>query len=379
MPMAHQFILTTVGISLLINCLTKAERDEGWVTKLNRQANAQELPLEVKNMVEQLAARTQAELDSGDVACRRRLSAELNGLYGLYDSQLQRAIGDVHILVTTDTALGIQSSRIIEMFLRRAGMGNVQCWIPRQLSSADNLRFSHGIKDLLRQCEETIPGYRESGYRIVFNLTGAFKSLQSYLNIAGMFYADEIVYIFEGSDQLLRIPRLPIQVDTGKLREHRVPLALLDVGAIVEQVELPDLPEGLLEVDQHGHATLSEWGRLIWNRARRELLGDQLLEFPHLVPEDSFRRDFDRASVEERFDLHLTLAQVSNLLQDGGVSRLKQDSGLQYEDYVRSKTHNGQPIGHFRLTQSRRVSCVADGKTLRLRHFGNHDQVNDNP
>lgn len=379
MPPPRQLVLTTVGISLLTNILSKAERDEGWVQKLNSQANAQTLSPEVRSMVEQLTERTQVALDSGDVARRRRLSAELNGLYGLYNGQLQRAIDDVHILVTTDTALGMQSSQLLEMFLRRAGVVNVQSWIPRQLSSADNLHFAHGIKDLLRQCEETIPGYRENGYRIVFNLTGAFKSLQSYLNIAGMFYADEIVYIFEGSDQLLRIPRLPIQVDVEKLRKHRVQLALLDTGAIVEQAALPDLPEGLLEVDQYGHATLSEWGRLIWNRSRRELLGDQLLIFPHLTAEESFHRDFERASREDRFDLQLTLAQISNLLQDGGVSRLKQDSGLQYEDYTGRRTQNGQPIGHFRLTQGRRVSCTAERKTLRLRRFGNHDQVNDNP
>jgi hypothetical protein len=49
------------------------------------------------------------------------------------------------------------------------------------------------------------------------------------------------------------------------------------------------------------------------------------------------------------------------------------------DDYTNRKTPNGQPIGHFRLTQDRRVSCVAEGRMLRLRHFGNHDQVNDNP
>lgn len=73
------------------------------------------------------------------------------------------------------------------------------------------------------------------------------------------------------------------------------------------------------------------------------------------------------------------LARVSVLLDEGGVARLKQDGGLQYEDYQNRRSADGRPIGHFRLTQGRRVSCIAEGGSLRLRHFGAHDQVNNNP
>ncbi|MFN3335538.1 MAG: CRISPR-associated protein, partial [Caldilinea sp.] len=152
-----------------------------------------------------------------------------------------------------------------------------------------------------------------------------------------------------------------------------------DAGAILNQNDVAGLPEGLLDIDQHGDVTLSEWGRLVWNRARRDLYQRQLLTFPNLLYEESFQRDFSRASNDERVDLQMTLAKVSVLLTEGGVTRLKQDGGIQYEDYQNRRTSDGQPIGHFRLTQGRRVSCVAEGKTLRLRHFGNHDRVNDNP
>lgn len=376
MATQRRLVLTTVGISLFLNALNAEEREEGGAQRLNRQANATELPADVDAFLDELAARSAQTLDKAAVLQKRRLSAELNGLYGLYEDQLRHAGTDVHVLIATDTVLGRRAAQLLESFLRSQDIVNVQVWAPEQLSSADNLHFSHGIKELLRLCEENIPGYREAGYRVVFNLTAAFKSLQSYLNIAGMFYADEIVYIFEGSNQLLRIPRLPIQVDLDALRVHRVALALLDADAILTQQEAAALPEGLLEVDQHGDATLSEWGRLIWNRARHNLFQEGLLDLPHLIYEDSFRRDFSKASPDERVDLQLTLAKVSVLLRDGGVARLKQDGGVQYEDY----TNQRQPkIGHFRLTQGRRASCVVEGAGLRLRHFGNHDQVNNNP
>jgi putative CRISPR-associated protein (TIGR02619 family) len=379
MTTQRRLVLTTVGISLFLNALNAEEREEGGIQRLNRQANATELPADMDAFLDELAARSAQTLAEAPVLQKRRLSAEMNGLYGLYEDQLRHAGADVHVLIATDTVLGLRAAQLLESFLRSQDVVNVQVWTPEQLSSADNLHFSHGIKELLRLCEENIPGYREAGYRVVFNLTGAFKSLQSYLNIAGMFYADEIVYIFEGSNQLLRIPRLPIQVDLDALRVHRAALALLDAGAILTQQEAADLPEGLLEVDQLGDATLSEWGRLIWNRARHNLFQEGLLDFPSLIYEDSFRRGFSKASPDERVDLQMTLAKVSLLLKDGGVARLKQDGGVQYEDYTNRKTPGGQPIGHFRLTQGRRVSCVVEGARLRLRHFGNHDQVNNNP
>lgn len=379
MTRQRQLVLTTVGISLFLKSLSPEEREEGGEKRLNRHANATELPPDLEAFLAELVARAEQTLTEGTVAAKRLVSAELNGLYGLYEDQLQRARNDVHVLVATDTVLGCRAAQTLEAFLRSQGITNVQMWVPEQLSSGDNRRFSHGIKELLRWCEETIPGYRADGYRIVFNLTGAFKSLQSYLNIAGMFYADEIVYIFESSKQLLRIPRLPIQVDIAPLQTYCTQLALLDAGAILPHGEVANLPEGLLDIDQHGDVTLSEWGRLIWNRVRHELLQKELLPFPNLVYEESFRRDFDRAAPEERVDLQRTLARVSVLLNEGGVVRLKQDGGLQYEDYQNRRSVDGRPIGHFRLTQGRRVSCVAEGERLRLRHFGAHDRVNDNP
>ncbi|GIK72733.1 MAG: hypothetical protein BroJett021_17210 [Chloroflexota bacterium] len=379
MARQRQLVLTTVGISLFLKSLSPEEREEGGAERLNRHANATELPPDLEAFLAELVARAEQTLTEGTVAAKRLLSAELNGLYGLYEDQLQRARNDVHVLVATDTALGRRAAQTLEAFLRGQGIANVQMWVPEQLSGGDNRRFSHGIKELLRLCEETVPGYRADGYHIVFNLTGAFKSLQSYLNIAGMFYADEIVYIFESSKQLLRIPRLPIQIDVATLQTHCTQLALLDAGAILPHSEVANLPEGLLDIDQHGDVTLSEWGRLIWNRVRHDLLQRDLLPFPNLVYEESFRRDFDRATPEERIDLQRTLARVSVLLNEGGVAKLKQDGGLQYEDYQNRRSADGRPIGHFRLTQGRRASCVAEGGRLRLRYFGAHDRVNDNP
>ncbi|MBK8043622.1 MAG: hypothetical protein IPK21_13770 [Haliscomenobacter sp.] len=76
------------------------------------------------------------------------------------------------------------------------------------------------IKDLLKWCDETLPGYRTAGYEIIFNLTGGFKSLQGYLNTIGMFYADRIVYIFESGQEVIAIPKLPVKLEMGIFYEQ---------------------------------------------------------------------------------------------------------------------------------------------------------------
>lgn len=365
-------IVSPVGISLFLNTLNRDETDLR--RKLNQHSNDQELPDELAGIVEGLAHRAAERLETGNVEERRRLSAELNGLYGLYDNQLS-ANGDVHILVATDTALGVMAAQTVERFLRTTiGILNVQLVRPRGLNTASMTSFSQGVKEMLNEFEKTIPGYKESRYEVIFNLTGGFKSLQGYLNIIGMFYADRLVYIFEGGPELLNIPRLPLKIDEDKLREHASELARLAAGGDYPRSEL-NLPGALLNVNEQGNATISDWGQLIWNRIKKQLLQKELLVFPYLEYENSFRKDFDSAEAKARVQLQETLAKVSVLLEKSGgdLSSLKQDGGLKYDNYSGRKLPGGTPLGHFRIDRGNRVTCMYQGGKLYLRHFGSHD------
>ena len=374
-----RFVLSTVGISALLNALTA---DEGtWRQKFNQATNAARLPDEVAAKAQELAQRVIARLRAGNVAANRLLSAELNGVYGLYHDKFPAAgSGDIHYLVATDTALGKLAAEIICDFLRSQGL-TADVYIPAALSTADPLTFSSGMKQLIRWCEETIPGYRSAGYHVVFNLTAAFKSLQGYLNIMGMFYADEMIYIFETGSKLLSIPRLPLQIDVGALRESRVELAMMAQGHVYAAAQVADVPAGLLDVDESDNAGLSDWGALVWNRVRGDLLGEDLLPFPRLQYTDQFRKDFKGVDAQQRVNVQEALARVASLLEGhtGDSAALKRDGGLQYEVYKNQFSQSGRPVGHFRVTQGRRMSCTVEDGALRLRRYGEHDVVNNNP
>ncbi|MBK6433565.1 CRISPR-associated protein [Candidatus Amarolinea dominans] len=373
-----RFVLSTVGISPLLNALDSTEG--AWRQKFNQATNAARLPDDVEAKAQELAQRVTARLRAGDVVVNRKLSAELNGIYGLYDDKLPTGgSGDIHFLVATDTALGRLAAAIICDFLRSQGL-TADVYIPAALSTADPLTFSSGMKQLIRWCEDTIPGYRSAGYHVVFNLTAAFKSLQGYLSIMGMFYADEMIYIFETGSKLLSIPRLPLQIDVGALRESRVELAMMAQGHVYAVEQVSGVPAGLLDIDESGSASLSDWGALVWNRVREELLGADLLPFLRLQFTDQFRKDFKGADAQQRTEVQESLARVSGLLEDsaGDSASLKRDGGLLYEVYRNQFSQSGRPIGHFRVTQGRRISCTVEDGALRLRRYGEH-AINDNP
>lgn len=372
--MEKRFVLSTIGISILLRMAEDSEQRD----LLNRISNESQASAEVLKVVETLVARVKNRLQTGNVKTIRELSAELNGLYGLYEENLALGRDDAHWLIASDTVLGRKTAEVIQNFLATKGLTQVQVYCPKRLSTASTTEFADGIQDLIEWCENTVPDFQSSGYEVIFNLTGGFKSLQGYLNIIGMFYADEIVYIFEGSPELIRIPRLPIQVDSKAINNYAVALAMMEHDHIFSPDEVSGLPEGLLYFLDANHVTLSNWGRLIWLREKNKIFQQGLLPFPRLVYTRGFKKDFERAEGQEKIQLQDTLAKVAHILEEdgGSTARLKQDNGLKYDNYVNTYDDQNRPIGHFRISRGIRVSCITEDGKLYLRMYGKEPDVN---
>jgi len=366
-----QVIISTIGTSLLNNQINRSNPEEkDWYNQLRDTANStlENIPKEVQKIIETLKYRGIQKLAQSSTTEIRAASAELNGIYGLYQERLEQGSRDMHWLIATDTAQGQETAKIVESFLKTKNL-TAQVYTPKGLSTASTRCFSDGIDDLLTWLEQTIKGYE----KICFNLVGGFKSLQAYLNTIGMFYANEIIYIFEGSNsEVITIPRLPIKVDESIIEPYKVQFALMAAGAEVKLSQLPGIQETLVyTVDDE--VTLSNWGKLIWNQSKNKILSGDLLKFPRLECQQSFTKDYERTKSEvERIKLQETLARVTYLLDkyDGNRSALTGDGGVQLETYKNSN------IDHFRVSLSLRVSCKAlDKGNLSLRYYGTHAHV----
>ena len=379
-----RFVLSTIGTSSLTNQINNDDPSE-WRRLLRDSANHKmdELATEAKAVIDTLADRALEKLLKDDVQINRRISAELNGIYGIYNGRLPQNSPDQHHLICTDTAQGQKTGELIRDFLADQGL-NAYIVTPEGLSTKDTAAFTTGIKELIRWLEDNVPGQRDSGYRVIFNLVGGFKSLQGYMNTFGAFYADEVIYIFEAETaDLITIPRLPIQIDITVIQKYRTEFALMAAGKLYPRRELKDIPETLLEFLEEGDdetdTGLSAWGNLIWNRAKEDLLGKGLLPFPRLAYARTFHNDFNRENDSKaRLKLQETLATVAYTLEkDGGHTSGLTGGSLNYERLHGSEGRAG--IHTFRVTQAIRVSCTVAQSGLTLRHYGGHDYVYKNP
>ena len=361
-------IFSTMGTSMLTN-----GADENLRKMLIRTANLRvdQLATEDRDRIGDRRTDIEALLSQASEQDVRGQSAELNGLLAL--GPIRGA--DRHYLLYTDTLQGEACACLAAGWLRQAGGVPIPVKL-EHLTVASPEAFAHGVDSLLREIDKLVNEERARESRVVFSLVGGFKALHAYAHTIGMFYADEISYLFEGPGaRLIRIPRLPIRVDEGSLQAHAAAVARMAQGEIIASGELEGVPETYLSVDDNGDATLSDWGLLLWLQRRRDLLSDKPLDQPGLLHLDSFRRDYENEkNPDRRVALQEALAKASVLWRSGGLKDLRRDGGLLYEDYA-----NQDAVGHFRISQDIRVSCRPGGSILELRHYGAHDYVNDKP
>lgn len=371
-------MVSTVGTSLLTNHVL-GRGDPGLQALLRDTANAREKELtkEQKAAIDEIAKEVADRLAAASIPEMRRMSAELNGVFGYYGQEAFSGLppADPHILVATDTYQGQRTAELVRDCLKRRGAGAVEILAPEGLSTRDCAAFTKGMNEVIRWCEEVLTAYRQQNYYVVFNLVGSFKSLQGYMITLGMFYADEMVYIFEApSADLIRIPRLPVAVgDEPILREKAALFVLMEHGYLPAQEEVKGIPEIYLDFEE-GVCTLSTWGLLLWQRKKKEILAEaDLLPFPHLRYEKSFERDFAHIGDRNmRAAILSELGKVSLIYGEKGLAGLRADPGFLYKDY---ETLKDERIGHFRLSRGWRVSARPDAGFLRLLRVGPHDAV----
>ena len=379
-----RLVISTVGTSLLTNQIDD-EFDLDWNEQLQKYANLthdevnQSHP-ELANKIAQLKERAEQVLDTGNTLEIREASAELNGIYGLYEEDLSQGQEDIHWLITTDTEQGRTTAEIVKLFLVTQGIVNTNIY-PEPgsgLSTANTHKFSKGIAQLIPWIQQITEGYKKQT-KICFNLVGGFKAIQGYMNTIGMFYAHEIIYVFEGSNKLIKIPRLPIEIKKSEVDTYKVPLAMMDFDRTVLKSweETKKVPSDWVLVVE-SEMTLSTWGQLIWNQCKEHFLSqDKPLKFPKIDYTHSFIDDYKSKPSDEKVILQENLARAAWLLNNhtDGISAMKQDGIFRLRRYQGKH----KDIDHFDLPKARRVSCLANDGQLYLRHYGEHDYVNDNP
>jgi putative CRISPR-associated protein (TIGR02619 family) len=349
-------IMTVCGISVLLNY---AEGDERKLVL--RYANCKDsfpIPEIDRNMLHSLISRSKSEFEEADNDSAVKKSAEINALVKFYKQQFV-ASADCHLLLCTDTWLGEEAAKIVADWLRIKKQNVVEIKRQRDLQTANIAAFNVALSDLVRWCDETLVNYRQSGYHVVFNLTAGFKSIQGFLQTLATFYADETIYIFETAEDLLHIPRLPVEMKAQEsIKRHLTIFRRMSMGLPVEgSAGIPETM--LLECD--GQTTLSSWGELVWVQSKKTIYAEELWPTPstRLAFSTDFEKSLKGLSPDRLVMINEKIDQLVRCLEQGGQYNV---SSLDF------KVLQGTPC----LPSTHELDAWADQDAKRI--FGHYDK-----
>lgn len=300
------FVLSLCGTSCLANLAGEHRR---LVIQHANVLDPTQIPYHEREELQGLINKVRHVLATANLEGARKNSAEINSLAAFYAGDIARGKDDQHFLIHTDTWLGKEAAECVKGFLSRH-IGFVELVKFGGLRTDSMLNFRAALGEMARWCEENIP---KNQMHVVFNLTGGFKSVQGFMQTLGLFYADERIYLFESSDELLRIPRLPVRMDAAEeVKRYLRPIRRLACG-LCPEAEVPELYA--LEID--GEATLSEWGEIIWQQEKPRIYRERL--WPEISRRfrygDTFKKDAESLPPDRKAQLNRRMDELALFLE----------------------------------------------------------------
>jgi len=298
-------LLSTCGISVLTN---GAPADVSrWLNSIANVSDS-DLDVDAKNQLDEFVVLQEARLRATDAFGRRRLSAELNGIAAVLERWPAPFVQ--HLLVHSDTAVGRAAAKIVRTALLEEGR-SVEFLTAGGLRTDDLASFRYAIAELTKGIENWV-----SGWNVIFNLTGGFKSINAYLQALGMLYAERCVFLFEGAPTLIEIPKLPVQLaEANEVRQNLATFRKLALGYSVTIDEVGGVPDALLLFDD-GHVTTSVWGDVVWNRVKDKLFGNDLFEplSSRVVLKQPVHKEFEDLPSDRRVQINEAIDALSAYL-----------------------------------------------------------------
>lgn len=319
-------MITTAGTSALTNQL-KLKEESDRVNKLSNRRESELSPAD-RAFIDNVALQAREALNSASNEEAKRLSAELNAIFS-YEDELRkqgRHPGRLsHYLLATDTYAGHLAGTLIQDRLRtEAEMADL--WRIEDLRTGDLDEFRCALAEAVDKLLGLIEGHQKSKAHVVFNLTAGFKGISAFCQTVAALAQCESIYIFQGG-KLMTIPRMPITFRPRDVIEpHWALYRQLARGDEFsqEQAEAAGIPDALL-LSLGGGVRLSEWGKLLWRSAWKELARERLLEPEH--PRIEFGQAFERTLQPYRHrleDINETILALGDWLDNRATGRLQQ-------------------------------------------------------
>lgn len=278
-------MIITCGTSLLTN-YAKGKKGLSDIIRHNTNFRSfAECSKDDKRELETAISDVEKKLAEASLDEAKEASAELNGVISYYGGDLSAGKNNMHYLLCSDTAVGEACAKIANGWLAEHGLITELVKVP-DLTTASKEYFPEAMGYLAHWCSENISALRGRHHKVIFNLVGGFKAFLGFMQTLGMLYADETVYTFEGTNELLTLPSLPISLNAGIekfIEDNMVSLRFLSDGGTLSQKKADVIPRLMVSCID-GENTLSQLGDIVFTKYCDEHFGEKL--FPSPLPEN---------------------------------------------------------------------------------------------
>ena len=356
-----KFVLTSCGLSLLTNHLKKFNIFPNEVYKYSN-LKKDEIDKEFLEKFDNALNVLEDEIIDLSNEELKKLSAELNALITFYNGKFNK--NDIHMLFHTDTYLGEKVAEVLKLFLQNIGL-NTQTFKAKDLNTASVEEFQLSLSDVVKDLSEILEGY--IGYEIIFNLTGGFKSVNSFLQTMATLWADKSIYIFESSNELLIIPKLPLKIDEDIFIKYFNVFRALELGI---ETNIPkEIPLSIINKIDNDYI-LSPWGEILWQKIKNEVYKERLITpiSKNIIYSENFKKQFESFSPDEKYQINKTLDKLERYEEFN--ENLKSLRVHELSGEV-SKKYNLECYP-FDGNASRRLYCNKEDKKIALEIIGPH-------
>lgn len=340
MKHTSQWILTPCGTSILTN---NTERDtKAIIFQFANAAKETDIPDEpLKKMRKLIDERTSELMEMGESEAGKA-SAELNALIKF----LRKSSSPInyHCLLPTDTWLGRQTAGMIQQWLEQNYPGT-KCEILHITGlQTDNFsNFQLSLSDLSQQLIERTEELKKQKTHIAFNLTGGFKAISGFLQVLATCLADESFYIFERSDHILSIPKLPMEMTSEVVfLQHIQTFRRLALGLSTTDEEIQKIPSTLIfSID--GSTILSALGQLQWDAAKKDIYRSLPLSPPSkkIAATPGWLATFKSLDPSRRHEVNKRMDELACYLEAPNKGSAPNPKTLNFKSFTNNKAKKG--------------------------------------
>lgn len=318
-------IINTCGTSVLTNPARNDEALTEMLTKYSNAKNSSDIPKDVFEKVQEHWGHLIEEWGAKSEDEARHSSAEINCLLTWQRKNKIENKDCFCYLIHTDTVFGDLAAQLVEEWLVANKYQGVQLQKIESLNTDNLLSFENGLSHLAKWAFELKNSDTYSQF--IFNIAGGFKSVSGFTQVLGTFLADTTIYKFEGGNEVLEVPKLPIVwEETEAIRDNFDLYRKVSLG-------IPLDTYSMLNPLWVKNGRFTPWGQIAWENAKQITYKERV-----------FRSVYEDVEVTDGF-----MESVENL-KDGSRIWLINE---RIDDLIAFKMSNGKH--NFRRLDYKRV------------------------